>query len=96
MKNIQDQVSCIQEKMTDRTYGNKYFLRYSEEGYTQAVTLVLLVSDMRIEVDLWNSENEERKWIEKINDYESFETLLVRKIKDSIKGFKGLQEVFKD
>jgi hypothetical protein len=92
MKNIQEIISNIQEKIFDKNDQN-FFLEYSEFGYVQAVKLHLQIYSMNIQVDLWNSENEEREWIEEINDYEDFEVFLKRKIEEILMSFTELKSI---
>ena len=95
MKRIQDIVSDIQEKISEKSNDN-IFLEYSQFGYIEAVKLHIYMYQMDIEVSLWNSENEEREWIEEINDYEDFEAFLKRKVKDCLHAFTELRSILNE
>lgn len=89
MTTIQQQVDDIQNKL----YGDKhdyenYFLEYATIGSVESVSIVILENDAQLRISLWNSENEERRWVECIDDYEPFEVFLKRRIKESIKSLK--------
>lgn len=94
MKNVREQVEKLQHKMVD-IFIEKSWLDYTSNGYADAVKLVIFDNDMQIEILLWNSEDEQRKWIEKINEYEDFEVFLLRKIKECSKIFTNLHSTMK-
>ncbi len=83
MNNIKEQIDKIQEEIDSKTNGENFYLRYIEEGFVQAISLIVYMYSMNIEISLWNSENEEREWVEETNDYEDFKTFLLRKINEA-------------
>lgn len=95
MKKIQEVVGDIQEKISEKSNDN-IFLEYSQFGYIESVKLHIYMYQMDIEVSLWNSENEEREWIEEINDYEDFEVFLKRKVQDCLHAFTELRSILNE
>jgi hypothetical protein len=94
MENIKEQLDKIQEKVFNKNYEN-YFLTYIESGYVQSIELHIFEYSMDIIIKLWNSENEEREWIEEKNDYEDFDIFLKRKINESIESLKTFKKLIK-
>ena len=93
MEKIHEAISDINEKLFKKTGIPQFWLRYIEDGYEEAVQLMLQGFQMNIEIDLWNSENEEREWIEEKNDYEDFEVFLERKVQDCLHLFTELKSI---
>ena len=92
-KTIKEQLDDVQEQIFEHNNSNNFLLRYTEEGFVSAITLVIYQFGMDIEVQLWNSENEEREWIEECNDYEYFKTFLQRKVSDCLHSFTELKSI---
>lgn len=81
MSEIQNIVKAIQEKFFDNTATeDKYLLRYTEEAYIEAVELIVYEKDFQMKIQLWDSENEVREWIEEESDYEPFEDFLRKRL----------------
>jgi len=65
MKKIKDQVDELQELLFKSNEKDcPYFLRYIEEGYVESVDLMMYLQNSTVEVNIWNSENESREWLE--------------------------------
>ena len=97
MKNIKEQVDEIQEQLNDKSQNyDKYFLKYTQVGYVESVSIVILEDTFNIEVDIWDSENNQLSYIEKTNEYETFEKFLLRRIDDTVKTLKNLKTIIKD
>jgi hypothetical protein len=95
MINIKDAINSIQDEIYSKSACENFFLRYTEEGNIEAVTLVIYMYSMNIEILLWNSENEEREWIGDKNDYEDFKTFLLRKINEVKMSLTELKSIIK-
>jgi hypothetical protein len=96
MKTIKDEIDEIQEWIYEKSNVENFFLRYIEEGNVEAIELCIYQHQMNITVQLWNSENEEREWIEEINDYEPFYTFLSRKITECLDSFTELKSLLQN
>lgn len=84
MSDVKEHIDNIQEEIFDkRTNNENFFLRYTIEGFVESVSLIIYMFSMNIEISLWNSENEERKWVEEDNNYEDFKPFLLRKINET-------------
>lgn len=57
---------------------------YTKSGYIEAISLDLNFDDYHIEIQMWNDENDDRKFIEKINEYEDLEKFIIKKYKNII------------
>lgn len=91
---IKNSVDFLQNKLSyGKTYQEDFFLRYTKEGNVEAVTVVIYKNTMKLEIDLWDSENDERIFLEETNEYEAFEVYLKRKLKEiniSLKEFRSV------
>lgn len=43
---------------------------YSKANYTESISLQISEDTFLVDIDLWNSENDDREWIESINGYD--------------------------
>jgi hypothetical protein len=93
---IQEEISEIQEFINTVTNCDCFILSHTQFGYTESVSLHIFQYQMDIEVKLWNSENEEREWIEEKNEYEDFTPFLKRKINDCLHSFTELKSIFNE
>jgi hypothetical protein len=57
-------------------------LTYSTNGWAESIDIHIFVQNIEVKINFWDSENEQRKYIEEINDYESFDSLFDRTIKE--------------
>lgn len=101
-KPILEQVNDIQEKLDEAFVKRKeakirdnylIHLTYLQAGYYEEVKLVM----DGVEIDIWDSEIKRGEWCEKVNEYESLESLFIKTLKDlnknKIKGvLKDLQD----
>lgn len=90
MKSIQEIVKELGDKIVNN---GSFFLEYSEIGYVESVKLHLYDNDMVIKVNLWDSDNEQRRYIEEINEYEDFEIFLKRKTNECLSMFLELKQI---
>lgn len=92
MDNIREIVRNIQAKLDEnRTTCDKIFLSYKETGYVESVELNIWTNDITIDSPIWDSENDQRRYVEATNEYEDFEKFLIRTVEDSIASYKILK-----
>lgn len=73
-------------------FSNNFSLEYSEYGgYAEAVALYIISDKVHIKVDLWNSENDERKYDYDTDIAEDLEVYILRQIENCEKSFKKLR-----
>lgn len=90
---IKEQIDELQEEMYSNEDYESFFLEHSEVGNIgESISLLIYKYDTDIEMSLWNSENDEREWIEEKNDYEDLKPFLLRKIEDCLMAFTELKE----
>jgi hypothetical protein len=76
---------------------DKYYLVYSQMGWCmEAVEFVILIDDLNITFNLWDSENDSREWDDEANEYEDFKKFFIRKIEKSVKAFKIVEDTLKN
>ena len=93
IKNLKNKIDIIQDRIYSKNNTENFFLRYIEEGNVEAIVLAIYQYQMNIEINLWNSENDEREWIEDKNDYEDFELFLKRKIEEVLLSLTELKSI---
>ena len=93
MRSIKEQLDEVQMEIFKHNNCNNFLLRYTEEGFIEAISLVIYQYGMDIEVSLWNSENEQRELIDVKNDYEDLKTFLQRKVDDCLHSFTELKSI---
>ena len=68
----------VVERLKDRLWGKdaekehnfSHYFSYIKNGYIESISLTVNEENFSINIDLWNSENDDREWIESINDYD--------------------------
>jgi len=96
MKNdFYTQISKYRDKIYDLGAESRFGFKVTEIGYYTSISLMLYVGDTEVEVSLWNSEDDNREWIDEDSDYESFDIYLERKIYDCIEAFKEFKTILK-
>ena len=58
---------------------------YTQSGYVESISLSLCFEDYYIKINLWDDQNESRKFNEKTQEYESLEKHIIQKYKNVIK-----------
>lgn len=58
---------------------------YTKLGFTQAISLHLNYDNFSIKINLWNDENEDRKFLENKNEYEDLQKFILKKYSKVIK-----------
>jgi hypothetical protein len=58
---------------------------YTKAGYIEDISLDLNFNDYRIEIQMWNDNNDDRKIDDRKGDYEDLEKFIVKKYKNIIK-----------
>jgi hypothetical protein len=58
---------------------------YTKAGYIEGISLNLNFETYSINISLWNDNDDDRKFIEKKNDYEDLEKHLIQKYKNVLK-----------
>lgn len=91
--NIQEIVNDIQNKIGNKT-DKDYYLQYTILGFTEAVDVVVLLHDTNVEINLWNSENDCREYLEN-GEYEDFEKFIKRKLKEVIDALREFKNILK-
>lgn len=87
---IRKEIQKVQQKFEEEInrHIDTVFLTYTESGYVETISLTLFLLDMNVEIDLWSSEDDDRKTIN--GEYEKWETYLKRKLKEVIKPLKKI------
>lgn len=67
---------------------------YSTTGTIESITLDINLENSNIIFQLWNSECDNRKWIEENNDYEPLNEHIVCEFNEILKTLKKLQKFF--
>lgn len=92
--NIQEIVNDIQNKIGNKTEKD-YYLQYTSLGFIEAVDVIVLLKDTTtIDINLWNSENDSREYLEN-GDYEDFEKFIKRKLKEVIDALREFKNILK-
>lgn len=92
MDNIREIVRSVQSKLDEnKATCDKIFLSYKETGYVESVELNIWTNDITIDSPIWDSENDQRRYIEATDEYEDFEKFLIRTVEDSIASYKILK-----
>ena len=86
-------VEVIQHYIQDTNLDKDFSVRYLQEGYVEAISIIVYKSGT--EIPLWDNQNGDRKWFKEINDYESFGVLIQRKIKEHMDDMKLLHNKMK-
>jgi len=87
---IEKTVQEVVESLNDRLWGidgdknSSHCFSYIEAGYLKAISINLNFEHYSIEISLWNEDNDDRRFIEKKNEYEDLEKHLIRKYKNII------------
>lgn len=68
---------------------------YTKAGYIESISLILSFDNHSIIIDLWNDDNDDREFSEKINEYEDLEKFIVKKYKSIVKEMKKLNKSLK-
>ncbi len=58
---------------------------YTKAGFIENISLNLNFDNHSIEINLWNEDNDDRKFSEKTNQYEDLEKFIVKKYKNILK-----------
>lgn len=84
MSSIQEQVREIEDEISENNNTENFFLRYTEIGNSEYVDIIVNTHEIYIRIELWNSDDDIRKWIIKNGEdqYEDFKTFLKRKVMD--------------
>ena len=95
MKNIREIVDEIQDLFFKYKEDTPYFLRYTQEGYVDSVELIAYFENVNVEIHLWDSENESRKWLEEINDYTDFKDHIIQQLNTVLKEITQIKKIIK-
>lgn len=93
-KNPIDVVELLNEKLSQSTdYDFMNYFTYTTTGMHESITLYAYVLDFEIKIDIWDSESDNRKFIEEVNDYEPLEDFILKTLNDCIKKLQELKEI---
>jgi len=57
-------------KDAEKEHNFSHSFIYSKAGYFESISLQINEENYSVNIELWNSENDGREWIESINDYD--------------------------
>lgn len=90
----QEVVEYLNNKLhgTNAEYEENFmnFFTYETNGMYEAITLRVYIDDLEIKIGIWNSESDDREFIEEINEYEPLEDYIIKQYDECL---KKLQEV---
>lgn len=75
------------ERLMDRLWGKdsekehnfSHYFSYIKNGYVELISLTVNEGNFSANIDLWNSEDDDREWIESINEYDDLFHHVLRK-----------------
>lgn len=85
MKEIEDIVDSLNQKLYENEDNFSHAFNSIHSGYINAISLSLTFEDYSVEINLWDSENDSRKFNEKTNEYEDLEKHAIQKYKNVLK-----------
>jgi len=88
-RTIEEVVDNLNEKLygEDAQHEHNFSHGFSSvhASYWNAITLNLNYEDYDVKIQMWNSENDSRKFNEKTNEYEDLEKHIIQKYKNVLK-----------
>jgi len=95
-KTTQEVVEFLNEKLhgVDAEHEDNFmnFFTYETNGMYEAITLRVYDEDVEIKISIWNSESDDREFIEEINDYEPLEDYIVKQYDECIEKLQDLRK----
>lgn len=88
------------EELNDSLYkqfgdNNCHSFSFTTSGFVESFSLYVNLSYSNCELHLWNSENSNRKWNEKTNEYEEYKKTFVRELDNLIKELQIIKKSIK-
>ena len=91
----------VVDRLMDRLWGKdaekehnfSHSFIYSKAGYIESISFQMNEENYSVNIQLWDSENDDREWIESINDYDDLFYHILRKYEKVI---STLLEIKKD
>lgn len=87
---IEQIVDNLNERLWRNTENEQNYFIYSKCGMTNSISIY--IERVESEIYLWDDENDDRKFIEKKNDYENLEEFIIKKLKNYIKDLQKLSK----
>jgi len=87
---ILEAISILEDEYNELDQEACIYLSYTTTGYFGSITMDIN-EPIHIQIDIWNSENEERIFNEEKNEYETFYKFIKRQVKlasNTLKKFK--------
>lgn len=89
MKEIEEVVDNLNERLYGENAQNEHNFSHGfssvHASYWNAITFNLTYEDYDVEIQMWNSENDSRKFNEKTQEYEDLEKHIIQKYKNVLK-----------
>ena len=63
-------MSRLWGKDAEKEHNFSHSFIYSKAGHIESISFQMNKENFSVNIDLWNSENDDREWIESINDYD--------------------------
>lgn len=86
-------VEELQENIYKTENYENYFVGYTTAGYGEAINLIVLHNGIRAEINIWNSEDDYREYIEEKDDYEELTPYIKRRLKELITSLGTLNKI---
>lgn len=91
----------VVDRLMDRLWGKdaekehnfSHSFIYSKAGHIESISFQMNEENYSVNIQLWDSENDDREWIESINDYDNLFYHILRKYENVI---SSLLEIKKD
>ena len=77
---IKEERDRLEDILRDREDFDGFNLRFIQEGFVEAIELIMYIENIIVTITLWNSENDTREYNEDSNEYELLETFINRKL----------------
>jgi hypothetical protein len=71
------------------------FFTYETNGMYEAITLRLYIDDLEIKISIWNSESDDREFIEEMNEYEPLEDYIIKQYDSCVEKLHNIRQYLK-
>ena len=96
---VEQTLDKLQERLwgknAEKEYNFHHSFIYTKQGHIEAISLQINEENFSIEMNLWNSENEDREWVEEKKDYEDLFYHILCKYKKAINRLLKLKKDLK-
>jgi hypothetical protein len=86
-----NKIEEVVDNLNNRLWGmnsdenSSHVFIYTKAGFIETISLNLVFETHSVGINLWNDDNDDRKFSEKTNQYEDLEKFIVKKYKNIIK-----------